>query len=83
MHKVAEPTPITLIRLVLPTAGLSEIRHRRQLRKERPPIVPSIIQCIHGSLRFFFPLVTCIDVTNEMFADIVADVHLNELTVFC
>lgn len=82
MHEVAEPTAVAFVRLVLPTACLSEVRHRRQFSEKRPAVVPSIVECIHCALGFFLPLVPRIHVADEVFSYIVTYMHLDQLPVF-
>lgn len=82
MHKVAESTAVAFVGLILTTACFTEIRDWRQLCKKRPLVVPPVIEGIDGSLRFFFPLVASIYVADEVFAYIIAYVHLDELAEF-
>lgn len=75
-HEVAEASSIALAHIVLPTACFSEVRHWRELHRERPPRVPAVVQAFDCRLRFVFPLVACVNVAYKVVSDVVTDVHL-------
>ena len=81
MHEVAESRPGALSHLVLAATRLPEVGDRRQLGVNGPASEPAVVQLLDGLLGVFFFAELDVDVANEMVAQVVADVHLLNLTI--
>jgi len=72
MHEIAKATPVAFPVFVLTTASLSKISDRRQFSVQRSARIPTLIQIVDSSLSFRLPLISCVDVANQVVAHIVA-----------
>jgi len=82
MHEVAETRPSAFAHLVLTTAGFTKICDRRELGIDRASPEPAIVQIAYSTFSIFLATELDVDVSNEMIAKIVANVHLLNLSVF-
>lgn len=82
MHKVAEPPSVALAILVLTTAGFSEVGDRAELGVEWASGVPTVVEFFGRGLSLGLPLVSGVDVADEVVADVVAYVHFEEVATF-
>jgi len=82
VHEVAEAGPGALPGLVLPAAGLPEVRHRRQLSVDRPSAKPSVVEVVDPLLCVLLALELDVDVAHQMVSQVVAHIHLLNLSVF-
>jgi len=82
MHEVAKSASGAFSHLVLTTTGFAEIGDWRQLAIDRQSVVPSVVQIRHGFGRVFLFAEFDVDVTNQVIAQVVANVHLFHLAVF-
>jgi len=81
MHEVAESASRALSHLVLATAGFAEVGDGRQLAVDGETVVPTVVQIRHRLRGVLFLAELDVDVTHQMIAQIVADVHLLDLAV--
>ena len=81
VHKVAEAAAVAFVGFVLAAAGFAKVGDGAELGEEGAGVEPAVVEGVYGALCVFFPCVAGIDVADEMVADIVADVHLDQLAV--
>jgi len=81
MHEVAKSASGTFSHLVLPAAGLTEICYWCQLRVDRAPSKPAIVEVGHCLLRILLFPELDVDISHEMISKIVAYVHLLHLAI--
>jgi len=79
VHEVAEPAPSALCIFILPTARFAKVGDWREFGVQWSACIPSVVEVVHGSLRFGFPFVSCIDIANKVVTDIVTHVKLQEM----
>lgn len=72
-------TSVTRSLVVLPAASLPKVADGTELGPEGLAGVPPIRQVLNRRSRFELPLVSGVDVANEVVADVVADVELEEV----
>lgn len=82
MHKVAKAFTFALSQLVLPTATLPEICHGRQLGMQRSHSIPPVVQRLDCSSCFCFVFESRIYISEKVVADIVANNHFLEVSIF-
>jgi len=82
MHKVAESRPGAFSSLVLPAASLAEIGDGGQLSIDRSSSKPSIVEVVDGLVGILLPLELDVDVADQVVSQIVAHIHLLNLSVF-
>lgn len=81
MHKVAEPGPGALPHLVLAATGLPEVSDGGQFRVHGSSSEPAIVQVLGRLVRVLFPAELDVDVADQVIAQVVAHVHLLDLSV--
>lgn len=81
MHEITESAARTLAHLILTTARLVKVRHRRQLGINGLAVEPSIVEVLARFLGVFFVAEFHVGVAGQVFAQIVAYVHLFDLAV--
>ena len=82
VHEVAEAGPGALSGLVLPAAGLPEVCHGRQLRVDGPATEPTVVEVVDGLLGVILLLELDVHVAHQVVPEVVAHVHLLDLSVF-
>jgi len=83
VHEVAKTTTVALPVLVLATACLAKVGHWRKLGIKGPSSIPSIVEIINSGLGFRFPLVSRVDVTNQMVSNVVTHVQFQQVAELC
>lgn len=76
------PFTFALSQLVLPTATLPEICHGRQLGMQRSHSIPPVVQRLDCSSCFCFVFESRIYISEKVVADIVANNHFLEVSIF-
>jgi len=82
MHEVTESAPVAFAHIVLSTTRFPEVGDGREFCKEWATGIPPLIESIDSDLSLVLPVVSGIDVTDEMVADVIADMHFEEVAVF-
>jgi len=81
MHEIAESAARAFSHLVLTATGFAKVGDRGELGVDRGPVVPTIVQIGDGFGRVFLFAKLDVNVTDQMIAEIIADVHLFHLAV--
>jgi hypothetical protein len=81
MHKITTSTPVTNPLGMLPTIRLPKIRHWRKFSVYRTGGIPPTIQSVESTLGRLLVFEPGVDISNEMVAVIVADVHFLQFPV--
>ena len=81
VHEVAEARAGALSHLVLAAAGLPEVGDGGELGVDRPSAEPAVVELLDRLLRVLLLSELDVDVADEMVAEVVADVHLFDLSV--
>lgn len=82
VHKVAEARTDALAHFILAAASFPEIRNGAQLNVDGAPAEPALIQLLDGSSCILLPPKFDVDVSHEMVAEIIANVHLFDFSIF-
>lgn len=75
MHEITIPTSITALLLKLPTSGLPEIRHRREVSDDGPAGVEPTMEGLKGRSSLVFLAKLHVDIPDHVVGEIVADVE--------
>jgi len=82
MHEITKPSSCAFPHFILTAARLPEISDGRQLPIDGLPVEPTIVDVIYGFLCILFIPELHIHIPHEMISQVVAYVHLLNLTVF-
>jgi len=81
VHKIAEAATGAFPHFVLATAGFPEIRNWRKFGIDGSTIEPPVVQCITGLYGIFFPTKLNVCVSNQMFADVIANIDFFQFAI--
>lgn len=81
MHEITESRTSTLTHLVLTTACLTEVCHRRQFRVHGPTSEPAVVQVLSRPFGVLLAAELDVHIAHQMVSQIVADVHLLDFAV--
>ena len=81
VHEVAKSRPGAFAHLVLAAASFSEVGDGAQLRVDGASSEPAVVQVFDGAFGVLFSSELDVDVTHQMIAQVVTDVHLLDFPV--
>lgn len=83
MHEIAEASSIAFSVFILSAAGLTEVRDWGEFCIQRSTCIPPVVQVLNRGLSLSFPFKTGVNVTNEMIANVITDVELEQVSKLC
>jgi len=79
MHEIAKPSAVAFSIFILPAACFPEVGDWRQLSVKRATSIPAFVQVIYRALCLCLPLVSRINVANEVVSNVVTDLETYEM----
>jgi hypothetical protein len=79
VHEIAKPASVAFAVFILATTCFTEVSDGGQFCVQWSARIPAIVQIIHSSLRLCFPFVSGVNVPNQVVADIIANMQLQQM----